>query len=422
MSRCSATGIRLGSPILEDTRALDYVNWGWLLHIRDFLDHIKGQIHGATPKPPLYREHDSYIMDSTTIKLLSRQDRAIIQRCRIYLQIATISDIASHDGTRINPTWMTPTSPKPSISQLQWPKQGNPGRRAWTLWARVIKAAFTNKYGRLKCQLGNWTRTNPSRKWVAYISVNPTRLHQYTANQWAVHAFITKQRRNCIFAARPLRTEPTLPTDAIPIDILHQDDERIITDLIQFETIQGYGTGPLTLRDGIAQSEYNTLLETYDLLLDENYMRQTLLYPSNFEISSDGSHATATRIASYGWTVSLNRQLLAKGKGPVPAHPDMANPFRAETYGVAAVLAFLNVMQLHYCIDPKEHNWKLYIDNKTLIRKMQEYDNYGISAKSTLQPDADITTLTYRLKRPFPILIEHITSKKIDSNSTDDDN
>jgi hypothetical protein len=46
----------IGSPILEDTRPLDYLEWGWIPQIQDFLHHIDGQILGATETPLTYIE------------------------------------------------------------------------------------------------------------------------------------------------------------------------------------------------------------------------------------------------------------------------------------------------------------------------------------------------------------------------------
>jgi hypothetical protein len=39
----------IGDPILENCRPLDYIEWGWIPHIRDFLFHINGRIIRATP-------------------------------------------------------------------------------------------------------------------------------------------------------------------------------------------------------------------------------------------------------------------------------------------------------------------------------------------------------------------------------------
>jgi hypothetical protein len=108
----------IGQPILENCRALDYIEWGWIPQIRDFLWHINGGIIGATKKPTTYREQDTYLMDATHIDQVPRRDKIYIHRCRIYLQVATMSDIASSDGTRINKAWYEPDSIKPSCSTV----------------------------------------------------------------------------------------------------------------------------------------------------------------------------------------------------------------------------------------------------------------------------------------------------------------
>jgi hypothetical protein len=45
----------IGRPILEDTSPLDYLEWGWIPQIRDFLHHIDGKVIKATQTPILYR-------------------------------------------------------------------------------------------------------------------------------------------------------------------------------------------------------------------------------------------------------------------------------------------------------------------------------------------------------------------------------
>jgi hypothetical protein len=53
----------IGAPILEDTRPLQYIGWGWIPSIRDFLNHIHGQITNANMGLDKYRTNDSLIMD-----------------------------------------------------------------------------------------------------------------------------------------------------------------------------------------------------------------------------------------------------------------------------------------------------------------------------------------------------------------------
>jgi hypothetical protein len=153
----------IGSPILEDTRAIDYIEWGWVPQIRDFLNHIDGKITGATPYPKTFRENDRYIMDSELLPTLSYKERMLIHRCRLFLQVELLSDIADAAGVSISDAWLDPNAKKPSYSTKNWPKQGNPGTEAWKIWRKFIERAFLNSNGKLHKPLGNWKHLNLER-------------------------------------------------------------------------------------------------------------------------------------------------------------------------------------------------------------------------------------------------------------------
>lgn len=86
-------------------------------------------------------------------------------------------------------------------------------------------------------------------------------------------------------------------------------------------------------------------------------MQSTLTANATFEIASDGSHNPTTHNATFGWVISLDKQLIAKGCGPAPADPDMSNPFRAEAYGVASAMAFLNIFIQHFRLNITHYAW-----------------------------------------------------------------
>jgi hypothetical protein len=134
----------IGSPILEDTRAIDYIEWGWVPQIRDFLNHIDGKITGATTYPETFRENDRYIMDSELLPTLSYKERMLIHRCRLFLQVELLSDIADAAGLSISDAWLDPNAEKPSYSTKHWPRQSNPGAEAWKIWRKFIERAFLN--------------------------------------------------------------------------------------------------------------------------------------------------------------------------------------------------------------------------------------------------------------------------------------
>jgi hypothetical protein len=116
----------IGTPIMEDCRPLDYIEWGWIPQIRDFLHHINGKIIISKRKQETYQMKDSYIMDSSYLATITRKERIYIHRCQLFLQVETISDITTADGQRILKAWMHPKTTKPSKSTLTWPRQNKP--------------------------------------------------------------------------------------------------------------------------------------------------------------------------------------------------------------------------------------------------------------------------------------------------------
>jgi hypothetical protein len=179
----------IGSPIMMDTRALDYIEWGWIPGIREYLQHINGQITNATTQPKLYCENDMYIMDAHAITKVSSKERMLIHRCRIFMQVECVSDIANAEGTKLMEAWLSPKTLKPSKSNKNWPKQSDPGRQAWNIWKKFLINAFaTSDGGKLRQPLGKWIARNDNRMHQAYSDGNHLYLPKNGA--WHQHAQI----------------------------------------------------------------------------------------------------------------------------------------------------------------------------------------------------------------------------------------
>jgi hypothetical protein len=107
-------------------------------NICKFLTSFKISIHIKSTWPLTHRENDRYIMDiaqeqDTPIKALQ-----LINQCRIYLRVLTISDITNPIGAHVetqfyswreamqmNNKWVETTKPKPNKS-------------AWTYWRQLM--------------------------------------------------------------------------------------------------------------------------------------------------------------------------------------------------------------------------------------------------------------------------------------------
>jgi hypothetical protein len=207
------------APILEDNRPLQYIEWGWIPSIRDFLHHIDAKITNATTGLTIYRTNDSLIMDAPALKKVTRKEQILINRCRLCLQVECISDIASADGRFILETWFDNKTTKPSMSTKRWPIQGDTGSEAWAIWKSFLISAFVKEDGTLNVKLGEWIRRNNFRTHDAYWSRSHNVLLTRDQNDlWRHHPLLQVGRRQYVFS-QEYRVTSDLPSTATPIDI-----------------------------------------------------------------------------------------------------------------------------------------------------------------------------------------------------------
>jgi hypothetical protein len=135
--------------------------------------------------------------------------------------------------------------------------------------------------------------------------------------------------------------------------------------------------------------EEDPLFDNIQFTVDESDIQKQLQQPVTFDVATDGSYNRSSGITSYGWVITLNKTIIAKAQGPVPAHKLMSEPFRAEVYGVASASSFLNLLMDHMKDKAERHKWFCLVDNLSLIQKLEKYAN-DITPKWHLLPDADI--------------------------------
>ena len=76
----------------------------WMKHTLEFTDLYGFKIQGQTPTLRTWREHDSMLMDAlerTQGVHISSEEKQAFQRCRLYLQVNTISNITNGQGTNL---------------------------------------------------------------------------------------------------------------------------------------------------------------------------------------------------------------------------------------------------------------------------------------------------------------------------------
>jgi hypothetical protein len=83
----------------------------------------------------------------------SMSDIQRLNRCQLYLQVLTVSDIASADGLYITlPNVKLGQKLSAQIGNLEWPNQGNPSKADWQLWRSAL--ASLEQHNKLHHPLG----------------------------------------------------------------------------------------------------------------------------------------------------------------------------------------------------------------------------------------------------------------------------
>jgi hypothetical protein len=126
-------------PILQNVTApLPHLETKWMPSLWDYLSSIDSQIELDLDKPflyPIQRKHDFHIMDCVleSGKFKPREVR-MLNYCRLFLGVTTISDVASADGKDIDRTMFFGT-PSLLASQTKWmqPEQAKPYTASWVI-------------------------------------------------------------------------------------------------------------------------------------------------------------------------------------------------------------------------------------------------------------------------------------------------
>jgi hypothetical protein len=143
-------------------------------------------------------------------------------------------------------------------------------------------------------------------------------------------------------------------------------------------------------------------------MMEEHEIFEMLQTRSFIDMATDRSYDPETGILSYGWAITLNEEVIATGRGPAEGHPEMAEPIRAETYGLAAGAEFLNVLIQQGEIDTENHVWTIHIDNTNLIKQMETIHQNIRSPKWSFTPHADILKTAHKLLSKIPVTYSHV--------------
>ncbi len=183
----------ISQPILTDTKTnLPHLKVRWLSSLRTFLHSIEAEIElDRDHVPPLQRQYDEHIMDQILVaEAFSDTDINILNNCRMYLQAATIADLSTVCGTRLDPFLLQgQTSLLSSTTKWITINQARPNESAWRKWQSAMRI-WSRDDGTLYRPLGAWLVPGDSlrRTWPFYKDLSYPFLYVNTPHGFLQYA------------------------------------------------------------------------------------------------------------------------------------------------------------------------------------------------------------------------------------------
>jgi hypothetical protein len=319
-------------PILQNVTApLPHLKTKWMPSLWDFLSSIDSEIELDDPfLYPIQREHDFHIMDCVleSGKFKPREVH-MLNYCRLFLGMTTISDNATAVGKDIDRTMFLGTSSL-LASQTKWmqSEQAKPYAASWVIWRRALQL-WSDWHGHLHQPLGRWLLPGPllRRNWTSCLTKRTKQL--ILAKQGVYKIYHRKRHRK--YPITPHGMVPSLPSNAYPVSIEFQPQS------IKVKRSPGLfpvfvASPPRTFTD------YLATLDQWERLLFDHLELTVFPYEiiaalaSHKAIYSSSNGSVKDYQGSFGWLLSSpDGIVILKCSGP--ACGKQMKSYRAEGYG-----------------------------------------------------------------------------------------
>ena len=75
-------------------------------------------------------------------ELFTQKEKLVVNRCRLFLQVLTLSDISNRDGANVSTCYYYGRRDDHRVSTYSWPEQHNPSKVEWKIWQRCIDSVW----------------------------------------------------------------------------------------------------------------------------------------------------------------------------------------------------------------------------------------------------------------------------------------
>ena len=301
----------------------------------------------------------------------------LINQCHLYLQVITLADIATADGTAIDETYLGPAKHGDRVSLLQWPTQHCPSPRAWSQWRKALQ--YLQYKGKIVTPLGQWT-SRPHQRWAWVFRSSDNVLYHQLRNGWEKFQPVAggrgtlRTRSNAklwYFKDTATATDPPDGELAAATLVYDNMDGDLFTILVSGAFPKQQSRSEEMTKQPVEEDENSQLLELGDIRFQQlvpgflsminasKYFRRLVgpMYsttePDLLEVINsitsgtllvcrDGSFSQHSGTGSHAWVfATATGQILLQGAGPIDCHPKQLSSYRPELGGITSLLFLL---------------------------------------------------------------------------------
>ena len=340
--RANIEGTKIHIGIGNNLFSMDYTRLNRLApaslvkHIWYFCDKYNITIQEETTSDLIHRrQNDCYIMEEAASKEeFSNNDLEHINRCRIFLQVTTLSDITNGNGMLLRQGVMNGDMRVLHQPYYKWPRQSRPGIPSWRLWRKAMKTCFLHgvrlhlKRGK---QLGPWNDGDQD-DWNWFFSRRPQKIYERHLNRWKVYR---RSGRGRIGGNSPF----TYMCDAFSKP---RDATRCTVHIDTQGRLRLSGTGRDVEEVRRTNKTPHTILNNTSFHGDIRNIIESIQNGTSKSVS-DGSWVKEKGVGSAGWIIEGSTQgNQIRGQYETPGSESSQCSHRSEMWGVLGIIMSVN--------------------------------------------------------------------------------
>jgi len=325
----------------------------------------------------LTRDNDCFLMSAFAAANFTPKELRILNICRIYLQVVTLTDICTVDGKSITEEAYTGVRSQHKIHNYNWPKPPPYLSQSgfWNLWQKALTKCFIRNTTRTRLwhPLGTWL-VDPGIHWpwmfhedtgTLYNKVGPQQWRKYIPTFGIARAGRTFHDDEQTLDAPPRACRAaTIYPSPIPHRVslvsfshhtFHPPDPTPIPTSVHEAIAQ------LPAADQWALAEVNTV--------DNGAHIAAAIIRRKARAISDGSFKTAHGTSGFSFHgYDTTKQIT--GANQVPGAPDDQCAYRSELAGVVAIVTLLGVLCSFHSIE--DGHLELGLDGESVIKRLTQ--------------------------------------------------